>query len=127
MRLQGAFIAGSVAVLASAKSVRHGGHAFSWNTTKDLIAFGDSYTYVQGVLGLQNYSYIGDNFNLSFTPEEYLSDRIVQNVTGTAEGGPNWVEYLTGCGLEEGLTDPRTCDVHLWDFAFAGADISTDL
>lgn len=45
--------------------------------------------------------------------------------TSTAEGGPNWVEYLTGCGLKPGLTSPRTCKTQLWDFAFGGADIST--
>jgi hypothetical protein len=33
---------------------------FNWHTTKSLIAFGDSYTYVQGVLGRENYTYIGD-------------------------------------------------------------------
>jgi hypothetical protein len=56
-----------------------------------------------------------------------LSNKIVQNFSGTAEGGPNWVEYLTGCGLEEGLTSPETCKLQLWDFAFAGADISQEL
>ena len=37
------------------------------------------------------------------------------------------MEYLTGCGLQPGLTDPRSCDRQLWDFAFAGADISEEL
>lgn len=55
-----------------------------------------------------------------------MSDRIVQNQTATAEGGPNWVEYLTGCGLQPGLTAPVDCNIQLWDFAFAGSDISTD-
>ena len=90
------------------------------------ITFGDSYTYVQGTHGHQNYSFIGDAFNLAFTPEDLLSNRIVQNQTSTAEGGPNWVEYLTGCGLKPGLTDPRDCKKQLWDFAFAGSDISTE-
>jgi phospholipase/lecithinase/hemolysin len=99
---------------------------FSWHSTKSLIAFGDSYTYVQGTLGRQNYSFIGDNFDISFTPEELLSNRIVQNLTGTAEGGPNWVEFLTNCGVENGLHDPRKCDKQLWNFAFAGADVIDD-
>jgi len=42
---------------------------------------------------------------------------------GTSAGGPNWVEYLTGCF--SGL--PSRCKTQLWDFAFAGSDVSTDL
>lgn len=99
---------------------------FNWHTTKSLLAFGDSYTFVQGTLGHPNYTFIGDAFNLSFTPEKLFSNRIVLNQTdttqGTASGGPNWIEHLTGCGLRKGLTDPRTCDIRLWDFAYAGAN-----
>jgi phospholipase/lecithinase/hemolysin len=101
-------------------------HHFDWPTINSVIAFGDSYTYVQGTLGRQNYSFIGDNFDLSFTPEELFSNRIVQNLTGTAEGGPNWVQFLTKCGVENGLHDPRKCGKQLWDFAFAGADVIDD-
>ena len=104
-------------------SYRHS--AFDWNNIKTLIAFGDSYTYVQGTHGRQNFSFIHDSLTLPFTPRELLSNQIVQNQTSTAEGGPNWVEYLTGCGLGPGLTSPRDCDVQLWDFAFGGADVST--
>lgn len=43
------------------------------------LAFGDSYTYVQGTSGRQNYSFIGDLQNYSFAPEKLLSDEIVQN------------------------------------------------
>ncbi|KAF1993818.1 carbohydrate esterase family 16 protein [Amniculicola lignicola CBS 123094] len=100
---------------------------FDFKKLKALVAFGDSYTYVQGLLGHTNYTYIGDEFNISFTPQELFSNRIVQNQTGTAEGGPNWVEYLTNCGVEPGFHDPRKCKIELWDFAFAGADISTTL
>jgi phospholipase/lecithinase/hemolysin len=99
---------------------------FSWSQTKYFLAFGDSYTYVQGTHGRQNYSFIGDYLSLPFTPSDLLSNRIVQNQTSTAEGGPNWVEYLTGCGLKPGLTNPRDCDIQLWDFAFGGADISEE-
>ncbi|KAI8933253.1 hypothetical protein NX059_009884 [Plenodomus lindquistii] len=95
---------------------------FNWKSIKSLIAFGDSYTYVQGTLGRANYTYIGDAFNLTFTPQKLFSNRIVQNQTGTAEGGPNWVEYLTGCGVSPGLHNPQTCKVQLWDFAYAGAN-----
>lgn len=87
-----------------------------------MIAFGDSYTYVQGTLGHQNYSFIGDELNLAFTPDQLFSNHIVQNLTGTAEGGPNWVEFLTDCGVEDGLHSPQDCDIQLWGFAYAGAN-----
>ncbi|EKG13572.1 hypothetical protein MPH_09288 [Macrophomina phaseolina MS6] len=87
----------------------------------NLLAFGDSYTYVQGTQGHWNYSFISDAFNYSFTPDQLLSSQIVKNTTSS--GGPNWVEYLTGC--YEGL--PAACPrTKLWDFAFAGADISAE-
>lgn len=95
---------------------------FNWNTTKSLLAFGDSYTYVQGTLGRANYTFIGDAFNLAFTPSQLFSNRIVQNHTSTAEGGPNWVEFLTKCALSPGIHDPRDCPIRLWDFAYAGAN-----
>ncbi|KAI0148823.1 carbohydrate esterase family 16 protein [Xylariaceae sp. FL1272] len=101
---------------------------FNWDNTKYLLAFGDSYTYVQGTAGTTNFSFIGNYLpdEFSFTPETLLHDKIVQNFTGTAEGGPNWVEFLTGCGLEPGETSPRDCDIQLWDFAFGGADVSLE-
>lgn len=93
------------------------------------IAFGDSYTYVQGTLGYPNYSFIGSYLpgQFAITIEELLSDKIVQNFSGTAEGGPNWVEFLTGCGLAPNFTSPQSCSMSLWDFAFAGADVSVEL
>ncbi|KAJ2982019.1 hypothetical protein NUW58_g6538 [Xylaria curta] len=99
---------------------------FKWEDTKYLIAFGDSYTFVQGTAGYPQYSFIGSYLpgQFGFSPRKLLSNGIVQNFTGTAQGGPNWVEYLTGCGLEPGKTLPRDCAVQLWDFAFAGADVS---
>ncbi|XP_014550747.1 carbohydrate esterase family 16 protein [Bipolaris victoriae FI3] len=95
---------------------------FDWSTIDSLIALGDSYTFIQGTLGHPNYSFIGDELNLPFTPAQLFSNRIVQNLTGTAEGGPNWVEFLTDCGVEDGLHDPQECDIQLWDFAYAGAN-----
>ncbi|KAL6704413.1 hypothetical protein ACN47E_008265 [Coniothyrium glycines] len=95
---------------------------FDWPTTKSLLAFGDSYTYVQGTLGHTNYTFIGDAFNLSFTPAKLFSNRIVQNQTSTAEGGPNWVEFLTNCAVSNGLHDPQECPIQLWDFAYADAN-----
>ncbi|KAF2477473.1 lysophospholipase A [Lindgomyces ingoldianus] len=101
-------------------------HSFNWDTTDSLIAFGDSYTYVQGTLGHVNSTFIGDLQNLVFTSSQLLSDLIVQNQIGTAEGGPNWVQYLTQCGLKPGLTKLKECKVQLWDFAFGGADVSEE-
>ncbi|KAE8341635.1 hypothetical protein BDV24DRAFT_151036 [Aspergillus arachidicola] len=97
---------------------------FDWDSIQ--LAFGDSYTYIQGTEGHQNYSFIGDQLNLEYDAQTLLTNKIVQNQTATAEGGPNWVEYLTGCGFEEGLTSPLSCTRQLWDFAFAGADISVE-
>ncbi|KAH7146145.1 putative lysophospholipase A [Dactylonectria macrodidyma] len=100
-------------------------HTFDWNKIRHIIAFGDSYTFVQGTRGRPKYSFIGDyDNNFSFTADDLLSDEIVQNFTGTSAGGPNWIEYISNCGLQSGLTLPSTCRVQLWDFAFAGADIS---
>ncbi|KAE8151289.1 hypothetical protein BDV25DRAFT_128894 [Aspergillus avenaceus] len=98
--------------------------SFDWGSIQYLIAFGDSYTYVQGTEGLQNFSFIGDQLHYDYDAHTLLTNKIVQNQTATAEGGPNWVEFLTRCGVEEGLTSPLNCSKQLWDFAFAGADIS---
>jgi len=67
---------------------------FNWQDTKYVVAFGDSYTYVQGTHGLQNFSFIGDFQDLSFTPEELLTDRIVQNLVRL----PEWalIDHTTG-------------------------------
>lgn len=50
-----------------------------YNLTVLRLAFGDSYTYVQGTAGLQNYSFIGDLQNFSYTPRQLVSNEIVQN------------------------------------------------
>ncbi|KAL4917308.1 hypothetical protein BDW62DRAFT_201931 [Aspergillus aurantiobrunneus] len=99
---------------------------FDWDSTRHLIAFGDSYTFVQGTHGYPNYSFIGDQLNLAYDAQTLLTDKIVQNQTGTSAGGPNWVEFLTGCGLKEGLTSPLSCTKQLWDFAFAGSGVSAE-
>lgn len=122
-------LAGSTlaAAIAAAPSSSSKNPQFNWKKTKSLIAFGDSYTFVQGTHGHPNYTYIGDNFNIAFTPQELFSNRIVQNLTATASGGPIWTEFLTDCGLKPGLTNPRTCPRQLWDFAYAGANTDTAL
>ncbi|KAK4241859.1 hypothetical protein C8A03DRAFT_40822 [Achaetomium macrosporum] len=113
---------------AATASIQSPKSNFNWEETKYLIAFGDSYTYVQGSAGLANFSFIGDYLpnHFGFKPEGLLTNKIVQNFTGTANGGPNWAEYLTGCGLKEGLTSPLECKIQLWDFAFAGADVAEE-
>ncbi|KAL4871839.1 hypothetical protein BDV12DRAFT_205698 [Aspergillus spectabilis] len=101
-------------------------HRSDWDSTRHVIAFGDSYTFVQGIHGYPNYSFIGDQLNFEFDARILLSNKIVQNQTGTSTGGPNWVEYLTGCGLKQGLTSPLSCYRQLWNFAFAGAGVSAE-
>ena len=77
------------------------------------IAFGDSYTYVQGARGYVNPAFIGGRLGLSYTPRGLLADFVVRGrVSGwptfwlwhvisisyfgnyrEVEGGPDWVEY----------------------------------
>ncbi|KAE9400471.1 hypothetical protein BT96DRAFT_1097653, partial [Gymnopus androsaceus JB14] len=95
---------------------------FDWDSTRYVYAFGDSYTFVQGTLGFPTFSFIGDVLDLAFTPQQIFSDKIVPR--NTSSDGANWIEFLTGCfgGL------PSECsEKQLWNFAFAGADISADL
>ncbi|KAL1736516.1 hypothetical protein EV714DRAFT_279088 [Schizophyllum commune] len=94
---------------------------FDWSQVKYVYAFGDSYSFVQGTLGHANFSFIGDLNDLAFTPDELLSNEIVPR--NTSSEGSNWLQYLTGCF--SGL--PSDCDTQLWDFAFAGADIDSDI
>lgn len=84
---------------------------------------------MQGTAGYPAFSFIGGYLpsQFSFKPQQLLSDRIVGGYNGTACGGPNWAEYLTGCGLGDGLHDPAQCPIQLWDFAFAGADTTEEL
>lgn len=43
------------------------------------IAFGDSYTFVQGTNGYPGYSFIGDQLNYAYDADTLLTDKIVQN------------------------------------------------
>ncbi len=52
------------------------------------IAFGDSYTYVQGTHGHQNFSFIGDQLNFSYDAQTLLSNKIVQNQVSTSSFVP---------------------------------------
>ncbi|KAF8194141.1 hypothetical protein BJ912DRAFT_959517 [Pholiota molesta] len=94
---------------------------FNWDEIKFVHAFGDSYSFVQGTDGNANFSFIGDAFNFSFTPEKLLTDEIIPR--NTSSEGSNWLEFLTGCFQGK----PSKCKKQLWDFAFAGADIDGDL
>lgn len=127
MKLEALAYATLAATAAAAPSTKLGEVHFSWKKIKSLITFGDSYSFVQGLKGHPNYTYIGDNFDTSFTPTELFSNRIVQNLTATASGGPVWTEWITKCAVKPGLTDPRQCDRQLWDFAYAGSNTNTVL
>lgn len=127
MKLEALTCAALAASAVAAPPSEYKTSKFSWKKTKSLIAFGDSYSFTQGLLGHQNYTFIGDNFNLAFTPQDLFRNRIVQNLTGTASGGPIWTEFITNCGVKPGLTDPRKCDRQLWDFAYAGSNTNTVL
>ena len=59
------------------------------------IAFGDSYTYVQGTHGHQNYSFIGDQLNFSYDAQTLLSNKIVQNQVSTSSFVPAFEVLLS--------------------------------
>ncbi|KAF3919169.1 hypothetical protein ABW21_db0209658 [Orbilia brochopaga] len=83
---------------------------FQGKAITHFLAFGDSYTFVDGTYGRLAYSFIGDAFDTVYTPEELLTNEIKLNST----------EYLTGCFSGR----PDDCDIPLWNFAFAGADVT---
>lgn len=71
--------------------------------TVGRLAFGDSYTFVQGTEGHQGYSFIGDNLNLSYTREKLYGDKIVKNQVSSVFYPMNW-SVLTSedvCGWTE--------------------------
>jgi len=94
---------------------------FNWDRIKYVYAFGDSYSFIQGTDGTANFSFIGNLTDLSFTPQQLLTDQIIPR--NTSSEGSNWLEFLTGCF--EGR--PSACNRQLWDFAFAGSDIDGSL
>lgn len=100
--------------------------AFNWANVNSVVAFGDSYSSVWGTAGYPNFTFIGSYIQsqYAFTPSQLLNDRIIQNYSATAEGGPNWLEWLTGCAVKPGLYLPKSCSTQLWDFAFYGASYS---
>ncbi|KAJ7069749.1 putative lysophospholipase [Mycena amicta] len=92
---------------------------FNWDSIKYMYAFGDSYTFVQGTNGVANFSFIGDSSG--YTTQQALTSTIIPK--NTSSEGSNWIEYLTGCF--EG--SPFLCKKQLWNFAFAGSDITAAL
>jgi len=94
---------------------------FNWDSVKQVYAFGDSYTFVQGTAGFANFSFIGDALHFSFTPQQLLANQIIPK--NTSSEGSNWVEFLTGCFGGS----PLSCEKQLWNFAFAGSDIDAAL
>ncbi|KAI5293759.1 hypothetical protein KEM52_005249 [Ascosphaera acerosa] len=56
---------------------------FSWQRTNALLAFGDSWTYVQGQRGARNFSFIGDRYDTDFSPLDLFSNRIERNEVAT--------------------------------------------
>lgn len=91
--------------------------ALKWSQTKNVLAFGDSYTYVQGTMGHANFSFWGDRFNLNITEEQAHENEIIGNKTSS--DGANWTQMITNCYSGP----PAKCPRVLWNFAFAGADI----
>ncbi|EPS39774.1 hypothetical protein H072_6343 [Dactylellina haptotyla CBS 200.50] len=110
-----------VASYAAPLEKRASSLTFQGKQITHFLAFGDSYTFVDGTYGHYAYSFIGDNFHTVYTPEELMTSEIKLN--STSSGGPNWTEYLTGCFQGR----PSDCDIPLWNFAFAGADMTAAL
>ncbi|EOD51419.1 putative lysophospholipase a protein [Neofusicoccum parvum UCRNP2] len=103
------FFAGSTQARPSQSAPPVAPLIFQGKEIKNLLAFGDSYTYVQGTQGHWNYSFISDAFNYSYTPEQLLSSEIVKNTTSS--GGPNWVDLP----LHHNYTVPLVDQVKQWD------------
>ncbi|GME48479.1 lysophospholipase a [Neofusicoccum parvum] len=103
------FFAGSTQARPSQSAPPVAPLIFQGKEIKNLLAFGDSYTYVQGTQGHWNYSFISDAFNYSYTPEQLLSSEIVKNTTSS--GGPNWVDLP----LHHNYTVPLDDQVKQWD------------
>ena len=65
--------------LETSSDLRSYKQPFELTTIVARIAFGDSYTYVQGIYGHQNYSFIGDQLNFEYDAKTLLTNKIVQN------------------------------------------------
>ncbi|KAJ1304684.1 hypothetical protein OPQ81_005823 [Rhizoctonia solani] len=95
--------------------------ASKWSETKTILAFGDSYTSVSGTMGFPGYDFFGDRNNLTVTAEQVETGEIIYHQTSS--GGSNWIQMITGC--YEGR--PSECPRILWDFAFGGAPIDSEI
>ncbi|KAK6063271.1 hypothetical protein SCUP515_12557 [Seiridium cupressi] len=100
--------------------------AFSFSNVKQVVAFGDSYSFTQGSTGQPNKTFIGSYLQYAYTASQLLNTTIIQNFTGTAEGGPNWLQHLTGCSVADGSYLPANCSTALWNFAYAGASVGDE-
>ncbi|KAH8548157.1 hypothetical protein BGW37DRAFT_431400 [Umbelopsis sp. PMI_123] len=97
---------------------------FEWNKNKVVFAFGDSYTYTQGEYGLTNFSWntfqqLDKHGRVIVEEDPILLNQVIDISRKTSAGGPNWIEYVTGC--YSGL--PSKCKHSLYNIAFAGADV----
>ncbi|ETS85584.1 hypothetical protein PFICI_03609 [Pestalotiopsis fici W106-1] len=112
-----------VALLSLASHISPAQAAFKYSDVKQVISFGDSYSFVQGTYGQPNKTFIGSYTQYAYTSTQLLNNKMVQNFTGTAEGGANWLQRLTGCGVQDGSYSPANCSMSLWNFAYAGASV----
>lgn len=113
--------------LVSAATTTASTSSFNWSNIKHVVAFGDSYSAIQGTYGYVNKTFLGAyNSGFSFSKTTLLNNQILQNFWSTAEQGPNWLQYLTGCAVVNGQYYPADCSIQLWDFAFAGASVSKE-
>ncbi|KAL0573786.1 hypothetical protein V5O48_008173 [Marasmius crinis-equi] len=87
--------------------------AFDFASVKYVYAFGDSYSFVQGIAGHANFRLKLGRHSI-FT----IDDTDISSKPPSIK-----LEFLTGCF--EGL--PAQCEKQLWDFAFAGADIDATI
>ncbi|KAI5304524.1 hypothetical protein KEM56_006406 [Ascosphaera pollenicola] len=81
MKLSSVLLELSVAIsIARGAPANLAGKAFfDWDSTNFVLAFGDSWTYVQGEHGSQNFSFIGDRFDTDYSPTELYFNKIKKN------------------------------------------------
>ncbi|KAI7883859.1 hypothetical protein K492DRAFT_184281 [Lichtheimia hyalospora FSU 10163] len=90
-------------------------HRFCANDMKTVFGFGDSFTNLMGPKGdVWTWNHFQSNDSVLDAPIR---------INGTTAHGPNWIEYLTEC--YEGL--PQDCDPELFDVAYGGASVDSDL